>query len=199
MKTLYDILGVDKKASQDEIKREYRKLAFKHHPDNPENDGDFSNITNAYSILSNKIKRLDYDADPTLAVLDHSTIVRQRAIEIVSSAYLTIIDTFLDKIFEIPIIEQMSLNIEKRLLSVKENIAMHEKTIKKLKRVKKRIHSTSDMNLLFNITHDRITEIECSIVKNRTDIEVLEESLKILKDYSFDTDVFSKFVSKYGF
>lgn len=61
----YDILGVEKSASQDEIKKSYRKLAMKFHPD--KNPGDkaaeekFKEASEAYSVLSDTDKRAKYD------------------------------------------------------------------------------------------------------------------------------------------
>ena len=199
MKTLYDVLGVDKKASQDEIKIKYRKLAFKHHPDNPKNDGNFSDITNAYSILSNRIKRLDYDADPTSAVLDHSTIVRQRAIELISTAYITIIDTFLDNIFKIPIIDHISQNFSERIVKLKTAIGNNQQTISTLEKVVKRLHSTTEVNLLSNITQDRIGELTFSVTRMETEIEVIEKASSILEEYSYDSHESRSFVNTQKF
>ncbi len=61
----YEVLGVDKKASEDEIKKAYRKIAIKYHPDR--NPGDktaeekFKEAAEAYSVLSDKQKRQQYD------------------------------------------------------------------------------------------------------------------------------------------
>lgn len=67
----YSILGVNKNASDDEIKSAYRNLAKKYHPDiNKEADAQekFKEISEAYSVLSDKTKRANYDqfgtADP---------------------------------------------------------------------------------------------------------------------------------------
>jgi molecular chaperone DnaJ len=61
----YDILGVDRSATQDEIKSAYRRLASQHHPDkNPGDDGAhqrFSQINAAYQILSDPQKRAAFD------------------------------------------------------------------------------------------------------------------------------------------
>ena len=61
----YQILGVSRSASADEIKRAYRKLAKQHHPDaNPDNAGaqkKFAEITEAYEVLSDDTKRKKYD------------------------------------------------------------------------------------------------------------------------------------------
>ena len=58
---LYEILQVDNNASQEEIKKKFRKLAVQHHPDKGGNVDKFKEITNAYEILSDENKRKQYD------------------------------------------------------------------------------------------------------------------------------------------
>lgn len=64
-KSYYDILQVQKSASDDQIKRAYRKLALKYHPDknqgNEEANKKFAEINNAYEVLSDSEKRGIYD------------------------------------------------------------------------------------------------------------------------------------------
>jgi molecular chaperone DnaJ len=58
----YEILEVSKDATQDEIKKQYRNLAKKYHPDkNPDGEVKFKEITKAYEVLSNPDKRKQYD------------------------------------------------------------------------------------------------------------------------------------------
>ena len=63
--TLYDTLGVSKSASADEIKKAYRKLARKHHPDanagDPAAEERFKEVQHAYDVLSDPDKRKRYD------------------------------------------------------------------------------------------------------------------------------------------
>jgi molecular chaperone DnaJ len=63
-KDYYEILGVDKSASSDQIKKAYRKMAMKYHPDkNSGNDAEskFKEISEAYEVLSDDKKRSNYD------------------------------------------------------------------------------------------------------------------------------------------
>lgn len=64
-KDYYEVLGVSKGASADEIKKAYRKLARKHHPDvNPgdkEAENRFKEISEAYAVLSDEKKKAEYD------------------------------------------------------------------------------------------------------------------------------------------
>jgi len=62
----YDVLGVPKNSSEKDIKRAYRKMALKHHPDrNPNNkeeaEAKFKKVGEAYGVLSDKDKRKTYD------------------------------------------------------------------------------------------------------------------------------------------
>ena len=72
-KDYYKILGVEKNASEDDIKKAYRKLVMKWHPDRHVNDGEkekkeaeekFKEIAEAYDVLSDKEKRAQYDNPP---------------------------------------------------------------------------------------------------------------------------------------
>ena len=64
-KDYYKILGVEKTATQDEIKKAYRKLAMKHHPDRnagkKSSEEKFKEITEANEVLSDPEKRKKYD------------------------------------------------------------------------------------------------------------------------------------------
>lgn len=60
-KDYYDILGVKKTASAEEVKRAYRKLAHEHHPDKGGDTERFKQINEAYQILSDPQKKAQYD------------------------------------------------------------------------------------------------------------------------------------------
>lgn len=62
MKNYYDILGVAKGASEEEIKKAFRTLAHKYHPDKKGGDeAKFKEVSEAYAVLSDKKKRAEYD------------------------------------------------------------------------------------------------------------------------------------------
>lgn len=57
----YDLLGVNKGATQDEIKKAFRKKAIEHHPDKGGDETKFKEISEAYDVLSDQTKRAEYD------------------------------------------------------------------------------------------------------------------------------------------
>ena len=61
MKDLYEILELDKNVEHSEIKKKYRKLAIKHHPDKGGDENKFKEIAEAYQILNDTEKRKTYD------------------------------------------------------------------------------------------------------------------------------------------
>lgn len=80
MKTHYETLGIGKDASQDEIKKAYRNMALKFHPDKNPGDANaeesFKNIALAYEVLKDEEKRRSYDIgfDPKTGLFDSSVI-----------------------------------------------------------------------------------------------------------------------------
>ena len=65
IKDYYQILGISEKATEEQVKKAYRKLALEHHPDRNPNDPNseerFKEITEAYGVLMDPLKRREYD------------------------------------------------------------------------------------------------------------------------------------------
>lgn len=61
MSNYYDILGVNKEATPDEIKKAYRKMAMQHHPDKGGDEATFKSVQEAYDVLSDDQKKSNYD------------------------------------------------------------------------------------------------------------------------------------------
>ena len=62
MENFYQTLGVNENATQDEIKKAYRKLAVEHHPDKGGNEDTFKKISEAYDTIGDDNKRRQYDS-----------------------------------------------------------------------------------------------------------------------------------------
>ena len=90
----YEVLGVDRKASDDDIKRAFKRLAIKYHPDrnkDPDAGEKFQEINEAYQVLSDPAKRQAYDAGGFEAVDLRLLIVLLVAVLVKASIHLVVL------------------------------------------------------------------------------------------------------------
>ncbi|WP_313152273.1 J domain-containing protein [Lacrimispora sp.] len=83
MKNLYRVLGITNTATEEEIKKAYRTLSKKHHPDANPGDGGreerFKEISEAYAILQNPQKRQEYDQ--MLKAEEKNTVKKEKKVK----------------------------------------------------------------------------------------------------------------------
>ena len=97
----YDVLGVSKNASSEELKSAYRKLAVKHHPD--KNPGDkasedkFKEAGEAYSVLSDAEKK----KTTIILVMPHSKEVEDKVVDLVELIFQIFLRIFLVILVEV--------------------------------------------------------------------------------------------------
>jgi curved DNA-binding protein CbpA len=85
MSNPYDMLGVKKDASTEEIKRAFRKKAKKHHPDRAGGDTDvMAEVNEAYALLTDDIKRKKFDNEGTT---DRVPTIEERAMQSLAKAF----------------------------------------------------------------------------------------------------------------
>ncbi len=82
----FDVLGIDSNATIGEIKKAYRKLVFKYHPDHNSSKAtqqSFNHITKAYKVLVDPVKKDEYVRGQRIAVTDKPWLVLKNYWEII--------------------------------------------------------------------------------------------------------------------
>ena len=116
----YEVLGVNKTADNSEIKKAYRKLAMKYHPDQNQGDAEaevkFKEASEAYAILQDKEKRAAYDQFGHAAVDGNAGQQGGFGFDFSSSQFQDIFDEFLETLhFLVVAVVVVELTIEVRI------------------------------------------------------------------------------------
>lgn len=192
---LYKILNIPETATKTEIKKAYRALAKKYHPDKglKKNTTLFNEITQAYKILSDDTKRAYYDKTGDIDDKPKFSIYQQIAKE-----FQIIIDSSPD-LAQINIIDTLKDKIEGRLKKAEEHLNDLEKLIVTREGLTKRIIRKDEIesnNVLLKVLEGNINKLKADIEQVKKDQETFKNMLEILAEYK-DTNIIKE--KKEGF
>lgn len=185
VRDLYRVLGVGRRAAQDDLRRAYRHKAKTSHPDSGGSVGAFGEIATAYAVLSDPVRRERYDQtgeiDPPRAdTLDAS------AIEVIAQKLGLIIHAEQD-VTSLDIGALIEGAIREDMTQRRTNIAGHERAIQRTTKLRARIRRKANGrdNMLAKVLDWHEVSARDQIKKNEAAVASLERALEILKDYSF--------------
>jgi curved DNA-binding protein CbpA len=189
MSTLYDVLGVAANATQEAIKRAYKKKAQKLHPDKHNgDDSGFKAIAKAYEILSNEDLRKRYDETGDTTTVDNK---RSDMLQELAGLLFNIIEAMPD-VESKDVVSLMRKNIEMSIERQHSEIKKNEERIEKKKKVLKRLkvkkgkpNLMGDMIAAANREHLKINDEIKKSIKHGYDL------LDTLANYDYETNNFT--------
>ena len=178
---LYDALDLSSDCSQEDIKKQYRKMAKKHHPDHGGDEEKFKNIQLAYDTLSDPEKRKEYDETGRFNHQQDSRSVVITELANLLNHYLQNLDP------EEDLIMTMKADITEAIKGCKLGITNANYQITRLEKIKKRIGTHKNENLLAKFVESHIDRYKNSLPGFDKKIEIFEEMSTMLEDYFYGT------------
>jgi curved DNA-binding protein CbpA len=175
--SLYEILGVERTATQKEIKSAFRKLAQKLHPDKPTGDKEqYQKIQHAYEILSNEKSREHYDLTGDS---DGAPNYHDMAMAHLSTLFSEILDGPMNG----NIIELATGIAREQLSDFSDKERKRNLSLKKLEKHLNRVKAKKNENLFKMVVEAKISSIREQLNQLANNRKITETILDILKDY----------------
>ena len=189
VRALYDILGVEPDVSIEDIKKAYRQLAMKYHPDHHEGieTTEFTEATKAYKILSDPEKRKAYDETGYTEDNIHDT--REVAIEILQNWFRSCLND--DKVLKEDVIHRLKAISKSNTSQCKHRIVLTNKKIKKLGKVLKRLKYTGGgkADFLALVVQEIVNTLNRNICQANFQIQVNKMILQMLTFYTYSYEI----------
>lgn len=180
---LYGVLGVEKTASQDEIKRAYRKLAQETHPDKNDGDGSkFEPVKAAYEVLSDPGRRERYDQTGDDGRVPDKHV---EAKNMLAQMVMQIIDTRDPVTTDIVAVARTQVTHQISVAEQEKRAA--QKKIDDRRKVLERM-TASDDGFMCQVIENDIRQREGLLARIDDGIEIMREALKMLDEYSYKAD-----------
>lgn len=184
---LYELLGVSREATADELKKSYRERSKVLHPDKGGDPEEFKKLSEAYAILSDVEKRARYDAGESADSISKVKVsfedqVMRGLVELFTQIVAKVDTRFIN------IVEEMRANLRHNIGQLEVNIKNVEARRERLESAVKRIKNPNGDNVFIASALAQIenTRLEIQEYENRK--KKTEAGLKFLENYSYDTD-----------
>jgi len=197
---LYEVLGVDQEATQEEIKKAYKSLSQKYHPDKEGGDAQkMIDLNVAYEMLSDPECRKAYDE---FGDIGSDLNPRKEAKQIIRACFIAIIES-VNNIDDLDLVESLRRNLQKVLDEERSAIMSNKVDIDKYNKAKRKL--LSENKFLIDEMDKRINQRQLNIKSSEYKIKVVNIALELLDgiDWEFEDDerptiTYQRFFAEYS-
>lgn len=181
----YDVLGVAQTATLDEIKKGYKRMAGKHHPDRPGGDARAMVVVNkAYETLSDPRKREYYDLNGEEA--PRQAPIETQALQTIYNIILQLSDQVEDNF---DFVEALTFNLKANRHNIAASEAKFRAAIRKAERQRKMIRCKKKdqeaNNLLIRVFDQKLALLKEKLEGIPAGVAIADKCLEILADYEY--------------
>lgn len=180
--SFYEILGVDRNATHEEIKKAYRNLSKSNHPDKLGDASMQAKINIAWDVLSDPDKRKRYDSTGNFEDINFNgkmmSLLNQVLVQIVDNA---------DDVTTIDIVASCRSYIDQLVKQSRTGIKNMERRLDRMEKVHKRLKTKGNKAIILFVTTN-IENAKKDIAAAKEETEFLLEVLVVLRDYTYEVD-----------
>lgn len=179
----YKILGVNEDADSEEIKKQFRYLSKKHHPDVGGDSKTYARITWAYSILKDVEKRARYDKGEGTTV--HTD--EQKAYVLIGNIFTELLNKKSDKIFYVDVVENVEDIIDNGIKKMESELDKLYKEKSRLTKLRTRFKCEDKRTNIFeNVLNQRLSTIKTRVRNIEAEKKQYQLALELLEYYEFE-------------
>lgn len=183
---LYETIGVDRAASDADIKRAFRRRAKKAHPDTGGSAEAFAGLNRAYLVLMDPVRRENYDRTGRVdeKMVDNSHV---EALQIIQQMMDSVIEQIGDRV-ETDVVAHMRSAMDARVREIRKDVDGRYRGVVKLRRLALKFHRSAGENVLRKMVEAKIGMLQHSIDSAETVLANITKAKAMLDGYRFDAD-----------
>lgn len=181
----YQILGLERTALPDDVKRAFRRLAKQHHPDRGGDRRKFERIVQANLILSDPARRARYDADGTIEEPRVDQDPLREAKEFVLAFFLQLAEADDRTVFEQDILKAAKQTFEHHVTELKKQKAVFKKKIEKRLKMADKFHHKDENDFVRRGLRHEAQVLERNITEIERQLVIRNEAIQLLVDYDY--------------
>lgn len=185
MADLYKILGVDRSASPEQLKRAFRKMSKKLHPDVGGNAEAFQEIEKAYRVLSDPQERAYYDHHGAARVKEPEKNPNTELYKMLTEVLMVVAMEMQSPATQ-DLVKLMRKRMADSIVELEKKIVETAKVALKLETVIARIQSRTPENVLAALMRSQFDGFEAQVARGKLMIETLKKGMLFLDDYAYE-------------
>lgn len=187
MRSLYDLLGIKRDASEAEVTAAYRRRAAETHPDRGGKREEFEAVTHARAVLLDPARREKYDrtGDASEAEPDNAESI---ALQLLQQAVFAAIEGAGAAPAETHIINQAKVILDGQLMQARQQIQNAKRAVQQLGDVRKRLKNKGEKPVIEQMIDWRIAALTQAASDSEPRNLALQRALDILGQYSFEVE-----------